>query len=324
MNRMPQNDPAFLNFQRNQRTKNRKKRVRTLLIASVTAVLLVALLVGGVLWIYRLGAKTETPKNPIPELPDMQNPGQPEDPDKEDPDKDDPDKEDPDKEDPDKEDPDKEDPDKEDPDKEDPDEKKTVVYIDAGHGFTNSYGVADKGTGDGTPYHDLTGKYESDLNLEVALKLKELLLAKGYDVLMSRESEVAEHLTINQRVARANASGADIFISIHANSAVATAKGARVYYSTANPAQVKCEKYAKLVAAALNTVDGASLKTVNVFNDRPDVGVIKAVNMPTVLIETCFLTNEEDAALAATEEWTLAMATGLANGIQSYLSQAAA
>jgi N-acetylmuramoyl-L-alanine amidase len=54
---------------------------------------------------------------------------------------------------------------------------------------------------------------------------------------------------------------------------------------------------------------------------RTDVGVIKGVRVPTVLVETCFLTNEEDAALAASEAWIALMAEGICRGIDNYFVQ---
>ena len=185
-------------------------------------------------------------------------------------------------------------------------------------------GIPDVGTGTGTAYHELTGKYESDLNLEVALALKEILLEKGYAVVMSREAQVAEHVTINERVDRANDTKCDIFISIHANSFDnENVGGARVYYSSLNDNAIKCKRYASAVAAALNSMEGISQREVTV-EDHADIGVIKGVKVPTVLIETCFLTNPTDAALAATQEWVYKMAEGLCKGIEGYLAQISA
>ena len=314
MNRIPQNDPGFLSFQRSLRSKNRKKRFKRSITVLLTVLLMLSLLAGGVFLIWKQGEPKKTPEilppqgeqeptqeqNPA-ENPTQSNPTNDPEPSETQPTPDNPDN----------------------PPDNPPAPKNKVIYVDAGHGFANSYGVADKGAGDGTPYYNLTGKYESDLNLEVAKKVKEVLLSKGYDVIMIREEESSEHVTINERVADANASGADIFVSIHANSSTSSgANGARVYYSTLNLAAAKCEKYANCVADALNATEGASLKKVTVNTDRSDVGVIKGVKMPTVLVETCFLTNPEDAALAATEEWIALMAEGICRGIENYLSLA--
>jgi len=304
MNRIPQNDPGFLAFQRKLRSENRKRRWKRTAVISAVVVLILGLLAGGVIWIYRSADIPNAEPNDAPlhetpnDTPSLET-GDGGDENNQPPSTSTPSNDDP-----------------VDPPN-DRDDGKTVVYIDAGHGFANSYGVADKGAGDGTPYHELTGKHESDLNLDVAFKLKELLLEKGYEVIMMREGESAEHVTVNDRVNRVNNSIADIFVSIHANSSdTPTASGARLYYSTLNVAAMKCQKYASVMADALNATEGASLKKVNVFTDRPDVAVIKGIRIPTVLVETCFMTSAEDAALAATEEWTVAMATGICLGIE--------
>ena len=310
MNRIPQNDPGFLAYQRKLRSQNRKNRIKHAIIVSATVLLLLSLLSGGIFLIWSAGkdplpspapetnntsiddpTTPQDPENPTapvspttpPETPDNPDPDNPDDP---------------------------------------PDVSKTVVYVDVGHGFGNSYGIPDKGAGAGTLYNELTGKYESDMNLDVAFKLKEALLAAGFEVIMGREGESTEHVTVNERVYRVNQSDADIFVSIHANSSNDTSvKGARVYYSTLNNGAIKCESYAKAMAAALNATEGASLKKVSVHTERSDVAVIKGVKVPTVLVETCFVTNAEDAALAATEEWQEIMAAGICRGIQNYLAQ---
>ena len=200
------------------------------------------------------------------------------------------------------------------------------IYIDAGHGFTNSPAggsLMDKGSGNDTAYNDLTGKYESDLNLEIALKLKDVLISKGYEVIMIRESEVAEHLDPSMRVNRINESEFDIFISIHANAFDREdVCGARVYYSSLNSNALKCQRYASAMAAALNSVEGASQKNVTVEN-HDDIAVLKGVKKPTVLVETCFLTSPTDAELASSEEWIEKMALGMSIGIENYLAQLA-
>ena len=200
-------------------------------------------------------------------------------------------------------------------------EDKTVIYLDAGHGFANEDGQIDKGTVD-TVYKELTGKTESDLNLEVALRVKEKLLALGYEVIMTRESESSEFVTVADRVERVNSSNADLFISIHADSYAAdsSVKGCRVYYSSNNADADICMDYAQTVANALNATEGASLKKVSV-KDHPNIAVLRGIAIPTVLVETCFLTSPEDAQQATTEAWLDAMASGICLGIVNQLAK---
>ena len=190
---------------------------------------------------------------------------------------------------------------------------KATVLIDAGHGFTNSYGVPDQGTGDDTPYHTLTGKYESDLNLAVALRLKEKLIKAGYAVIMIRESQVDEPLHINDRVRRINSLGADLMISVHGNAAAPAASGARVYWHSDNDAPQFSKEYADTVADAINAVAGTTLVPATVYEG--DYAVVRDVHIPSVLVETCFLTNEEDAKLVSDPLWVERMADALCSGI---------
>jgi len=196
-----------------------------------------------------------------------------------------------------------------------PPEPIATVLIDAGHGFANSEGVIDKGTGHGSPYYDLTGKYESDLNLAIALCLKEKLIDAGFAVIMIRESEVFETLGINDRVRRINALGADIMISVHGNAAGATASGARVYWNRKNRHAEICEAYAQTVTDAINSVEGTTLVEAKMYEG--DYAVVRDVHIPSVLVETCFLTNQADAQMASDPIWVERMADALCLGLQN-------
>jgi len=84
-------------------------------------------------------------------------------------------------------------------------ESKTMskkIFVDIGHGGTD-------------PGAQANGIIEKNINLTVGLKLKELLLAKGFDVKLSRESDTT--LSLTERTNMANAWGADYFISVHHN-----------------------------------------------------------------------------------------------------------
>ncbi len=188
-----------------------------------------------------------------------------------------------------------------------------TVFVDAGHGYTNSYGVVDKGSGDGSPYHALTGLYESDLNLMIALHLKEKLIKAGFAVIMSREGEVNEHLTINDRARMINASGADFVVSVHCNSASPAAKGARVYWHSNNDEADISKAYAEKVADAINEIGGITNKKA--YADEGSYAVVRDVHMASVLVETCFLTNEEDAKMASDPRFAERMAEALCQGI---------
>lgn len=200
-----------------------------------------------------------------------------------------------------------------------------AIYVDAGHGFLSLSGVMDYGAGENTVYgtlsEELTGKrlYEADLNLAIARKVQKLLEEKGFTVLMSRTDYAFESLPISDRAKRAKAAGADLLVSIHGNSAEnPNANGARVYYNADTSFSKTAES--KLLATAMakeidrlcpsstatSTVDGSSLAMLNGTG-----------NIPSVLVETCFLTNEADARNALSEEWQDRMAEAIADTISA-------
>lgn len=84
--------------------------------------------------------------------------------------------------------------------------KGKTVFIDPGHGGEDRSGVS--------PNEELV---EADINLRVAKKLRDYLMRAGANVIMSRESDITVPLA--SRPERANASNADLFISIHHNAA---------------------------------------------------------------------------------------------------------
>lgn len=200
-----------------------------------------------------------------------------------------------------------------------------AIYVDAGHGFLSLSGVMDYGAGENTVYgtlsEELTGKrlYEADLNLAIARKVQKLLEEKGFTVLMSRTDYAFESLPISDRAKRAKSAGADLLVSIHGNSAEnPNANGARVYYNADTSFSKTAES--KLLATAMaeeidrlcpsstatSTVDGSHLAMLNGTG-----------NIPSVLVETCFLTNEADARNALSEEWQDRMAEAIAGTISA-------
>ncbi len=196
----------------------------------------------------------------------------------------------------------------------------TTIYVDAGHGFLNPGGtVLDLGAGENSFYSDISesmGKrlYEADLTLAISQKVRDLLKAKGYEVIMSREGYVSQALSPTQRSQRASATGADALVSVHANFFSNTSVyGARVYYSDSRSDASVCKNYANAIAKAIDA-GGASRKNTGVYVDN-SLAMVKT-QMPAVLVETCFITNEQDARDALTEEWQSKMAAAIVSGIE--------
>ncbi|MBW6410326.1 N-acetylmuramoyl-L-alanine amidase [Clostridium weizhouense] len=210
---------------------------------------------------------------------------------------------------------------KNDRDKKDNDEK--IIVVDAGHDYGKDYGS--QNTINGTTYK------ETVLNIEVASKLRDELEDIGFDVIMTRESDERPsyedlNASLSHRVDLANKKKADFFISIHHNSAVETAKGVETYYSVSP----KDDKYgggidqnrleiSRKLAKAINT------SIVNEF-DTKDRGaksdserslfVLRNTNMPAVLVECGFITNEEEAERCADSRSQRKIAEAIAKAIK--------
>lgn len=193
-------------------------------------------------------------------------------------------------------------------------DRKTVIWIDPGHGCYNSKGALDVGAGENTPFYTASGGlYESDLNMLVAETLKEILENKGYTVLMTRSGERYEHVTVEQRAAEANAANADLFLSIHANSNTsASVSGAEVYH---DPEHSDLKKTEELSQAICNAINASGCSSGNVIPMTGEYTVLTNTNMPSVLIETCHLTNQQDAEKAITAEWCKTIANAIAKGV---------
>jgi len=215
-----------------------------------------------------------------------------------------------------------------------------TIVIDAGHGGH------DPGT------IGRSGLQEKDLVLDVAIRLERLVRKElGADVVMTRSTDV--FIPLEERTAIANAKGADLFLSIHANaSRNPRARGIETYFL--NFAR---SSHAEAVAARENAISEATLKdlqglvkaiTLNTKIDEsrdfassvqeamvagvrrlhtvPDRGVHTApfyvligANMPAVLAEIAFVSNPEDERRLRTPDYRDTLAHSLLRGVKSYL-----
>lgn len=160
-----------------------------------------------------------------------------------------------------------------------------------------------------------TGAIEAKGNLAVALKLDQLLRNHGIDTVLSRASDVAcggaktVKDDVNNQIRFANSSGADVAIAIHGNSAVdKTAHGVEVLY-TNYPVQSSQEIHlGNLLLEELVKVTGMANRGLK--ETPKGVGVIKYVNIPCVLSENGFVSNDQESAWCTDEDkqWIIAEA----------------
>lgn len=188
-----------------------------------------------------------------------------------------------------------------------------TVVLDAGHGGH------DRGATSGS-----TGQKEKDAALDIARGVRDYLLEAGLRVLMTRDGDCFIDLKgQDTRSIRAAEGQGDLFVSIHLNSSTkTTAQGVNTYAfdSGWNPGApgarhvLRSRELAKQIQKALV---GATDAVPRVENSK-NFAVLRGSDMPAVLVECGFLSNGDEAAKLASEEYRMRIAEGIANGILAW------
>lgn len=152
----------------------------------------------------------------------------------------------------------------------------TKIYVDAGHGGTDCGAV---GVG---------GIKEKDINLAVAKFLQAELKRQGFDVKMSRTSDITKKL--GERTIEANKWGADIVVSIHCNA---------FNDPSANGTETYVYKYGFKSEMLANNVQINLVSTLDTKNrgvKEGNLAMVRDTVAPAILIELAFITNKTDCA----------------------------
>ncbi|WP_461200836.1 N-acetylmuramoyl-L-alanine amidase [Anoxybacillus sp. TBDG-1] len=179
--------------------------------------------------------------------------------------------------------------------------KGRIIVVDAGHGGKDPGAVAG-------------GANEKTIVLEVAKLLKDKLEKAGATIIMTRETDV--YPTLQDRVNIAKNNYAEMFVSIHTNSATNTsAKGAEVYYdSSTNPNGEESKKLAQYIQAEI--VRMANMVDRGVKNSG--LYVLRNNSVTSVLVELGFISNAEDRAKLTSAEYQNIYAEAIYQGIVKY------
>jgi N-acetylmuramoyl-L-alanine amidase len=219
-----------------------------------------------------------------------------------------------------------------------------TVVIDPGHGGTDT-GARSAG-----------GAFEKDITLAIAQRLKAAIESRlGLRVLLTREADT--DVAVDRRTALANNNKADVFISLHANGSLRnTAAGATIFSATFPP-EAEQQARASLAPERLPTFGGGvrdielvpwdlaqlrhideSVAFATILEgqlrdhvplaphpvDQAPLRILGSANMPAVLIEMGFLTNEDQEKALAGSEFQTAFVQAIYDSILKFRDRLAA
>lgn len=176
--------------------------------------------------------------------------------------------------------------------------KKYVVVLDAGHGGS------DPGA------RSVNGRWEKEFNLAVVRKVRDRLANDPFiQLVLTRENDT--YPTLDERVQLANSLGADLFVSVHANSNTnPKVNGTETYYTHDYSLSLAQTMHRHLVAATGFKDNGIR---------RANFKVIKYTKMPAVLLEVGYLSNSDNARQLYSESFQNRVADAIVAGIRAYL-----
>lgn len=185
-----------------------------------------------------------------------------------------------------------------------------VVVIDAGHGARDGGCVG------------ANGSVEKELNLEYAKTLKELLLTKNIQVVMTRENDDAlyDENSSNKKLDEMRArkeiirsAKPDLVVSIHMNSfGLKSAKGARAFYGTEN-------ELGQTVADCVQRSMHYFANARHVNSAKGDYYILNCTQYPSILIECGYISNADEEEMLNTKEYRQKLMHSVFCGILVYL-----
>lgn len=176
---------------------------------------------------------------------------------------------------------------------------KTIV-VDPGHGGKDAGAIATDGT------------HEKDLNLDISLKLRDLLEAAGARVIMTRGSDV--FIPLGDRAYIANRENADVFVSVHNNALekhylYPSKRGTQTYYHADGSREL---------ASVIHKNMLASLGDGDMGMRSARYKVLRESRMKAVLCEVAYVTHASDNVLLNSNEFRENAARGIFNGLNEF------
>lgn len=196
-----------------------------------------------------------------------------------------------------------------------------VASVQLGRGFI----VIDPGHGGGDPgaVNRALGLREKDITLDISLRLKSTLEARGFRVAMTREDDrdvswarSPDLVELGARVNVANSNNADLFVSIHCNSAVsAVHRGTSFHW-------FKPQDLPLARALEGSLANGTGFANQGLVRNR--FYVLRRTTMPAVLVETAFISNPSEASRLADPAIRQKIAENIADALSAHYPAAGA
>lgn len=188
------------------------------------------------------------------------------------------------------------------------------VIVDAGHGLPDGGAVG------------ISGSVEQEINLDIALKLQEILEAKGVRVIMTRTDENGlwededdsirkkKVTDMHKRLDIMKNSDAHLFISIHMNSFPNhSASGLRIFYA---PNHEEIKPLAENIQARIKDITNANINIVKTADKS--LFLMKNPPIPAILVECGFLSNAKEEKKLQEEDYQARLAWAIADAIEKY------
>ncbi len=195
---------------------------------------------------------------------------------------------------------------------------KTVI-LDAGHGGEDPGAVS-----------DYSGTREKDVNLLIAIKVKELLKAENYKVIMTREDDRLVYNTDTRNIVQKrredllrrkkimDEAGADIVVSIHLNKfQQAKYYGTQVFFPPNSP---ESQRLAMSIQKSVRDSVDPNNKREALEKKEPII-ILKDSKTTTAIVECGFLSNAEEEKKLVTEEYQNKLSAAIKDGITGYFQR---
>lgn len=193
--------------------------------------------------------------------------------------------------------------------------RERCVIIDPGHGGADGGAVS------------CTGEKESRINLEIGLRINDLLRFLGYRTKMIRSEDVSVHTKgetlsqqkmydLRERVRICNETEGAVLLSIHQNTFPdGRYSGAQVFYAVGNESESLAKLLQKELIRTLNPGSKREIKSSD------GIYLMENIHCPGVLIECGFLSNATEEAKLRSEEYQKALACVIASCAAEFLAE---